>query len=163
MVGELNVPRQKYTVSLCLYRNWFAHSFHFTISTYFFLRGLDTLLETGNMTNYPYVCAAATSSFSVCSDTINIIQTVLVDPQQRNRPDLQKLLATLQAHEKEKLSLTAALHLDRIRESQHGGGDERILALLQEAVASLRAKIEACVEQINDTLEEIRYAMVEEE
>jgi hypothetical protein len=133
------------------------------LSIYCFVRGLDTLLETGNMTNYPYVCAAATSSFSVCSDTINIIQTVLADPQQRNRPDLQKLIGTLQTHEKEKLSLTAALHLDRIRESQHGGGDERILALLQEAVASLRAKIEACVEQINDALEEIRYAMVEEE
>lgn len=132
------------------------------IIIYCFFRGLDTLLETGNVTNYPYVCAAATSSFSVCSDTINIIKTVLTDSS-RNRPDLQKLIGTLQTHEKEKLSLTAALHLDRIRESQHGGGDERILALLQEAVASLRAKIEACVEQINDALEEIRYAMVEEE
>jgi hypothetical protein len=115
------------------------------------------------MTNYPYVCAAATSSFSVCSDTINIIQTVLADSTQHNRQDLKQLIGTLQTHEKEKLSLTAALHLDRIRLSQHGGGDERILALLQEAVASLRAKIEACVEQINDALEEIRYAMVEEE
>jgi hypothetical protein len=114
------------------------------------------------MTNYPYVCAAATSSFSVCSDTINIIQTVLKEPS-RNRPDLQQLIATLQTHEKEKLSLTAALHLDRIRESQQVGGDERILTLITQAVASLRTKIEACVEQINDVLEEIRYAMVEEE
>jgi hypothetical protein len=114
------------------------------------------------MTNYPYVCAAATSSFSVCSDTINIIQTVLADSS-RNRQDLQALIGTLQTHEKEKLSLTAALHLDRIRESQQIGGDERILTLLQQAVVSLRTKIEVCVEQINDALEEIRYAMVEEE
>jgi hypothetical protein len=113
------------------------------------------------MTNYPNVCAEATASFSVLSDTINIIQTALADS--RSRKDLRDLIANLQQHEKEKLSLTAALHLDRIRESQQVGGDERILELLRLGVVSLRTKIEACVDNINEALEELRYAMVEEE
>jgi hypothetical protein len=127
----------------------------------FVFSGLATLLETGNMTNYPNVCAEATASFSVLSDTINIIQTALADS--RSRKDLRDLIANLQQHEKEKLSLTAALHLDRIRESQQVGGDERILELLRLGVVSLRTKIEACVDNINEALEELRYAMVEEE
>lgn len=124
-------------------------------------RGLDLVLKTGNMTNYPNVCAEATASFSVLSDTINSIHKVIAET--RNRNDLKGLLDTLQKHEKEKLSLTAALHLDKIRESQEIGGDERILTLLQQEVGSLQTKITACVEEINETIEELRYAMAEEE
>jgi hypothetical protein len=101
------------------------------------------------MINYPYVCAAATSSsFSVSGYDQHHIQTVLTDPQQRT--DLQKLIATLQAHEKEKTESHGSLASGRDPET-NGGGDERIPSVARKQWP-LRAKIEACVEQINDAL-----------
>lgn len=130
----------------------------------FILRGLDEVLETGNMTNYPHICAEATASFAVLSDTINVIQTILAD---RRRMDAKQLIHALQMHEKEKLNLTAALHLERIREQNENlpaaGGDGRIASLLQEGVRSLQTKISSIVGEINGDLEEIRCAMMEEE
>jgi len=122
------------------------------------------VLETGNMTGYPTICAEATASFSVQSDTINVIQRVLEEKHQRH--DLKKLIETLQKHEKDKLNLTAALHLERIREKSQQvdtNGDERITALLRQGISSLRGNIQACVEEINEVIEELRITMVEEE
>ena len=76
--------------------------------------GLDIVLSTGNITAYPGVVAAATASFSVLSDTINAIRTTLVE--KHGRKDVGELIGDLQRSEKEKLSTTAALHLERIRE-----------------------------------------------
>jgi hypothetical protein len=123
------------------------------------------------MSNYPSICAKATASFSVLSDTINAIEGVLVEGH--NRRDLQKLLRQLQQHEKEKLNVTAALHLERIRErnqklqvnnyNNNNGGDERVSRLLQEGVTAMKERIATCVEGINEVLEELRYALAEEE
>jgi len=116
------------------------------------------------MTGYPTICAEATASFSVQSDTINVIQRVLEEKHQRH--DLKKLIETLQKHEKDKLNLTAALHLERIREKSQQvdtNGDERITALLRQGISSLRGNIQACVEEINEVIEELRITMVEEE
>mmetsp|Transcript_11742 Transcript_11742/g.25444 ORF Transcript_11742/g.25444 Transcript_11742/m.25444 type:complete len:296 (+) Transcript_11742:44-931(+) len=133
--------------------------------------GLDTVLSTGNITAYPGVVAAATASFSVLSDTINAIRTTLVE--KHGRKDVGKLIADLQRSEKEKLSTTAALHLERIREKNEeavvmgsddtGAADSRVHNMLREGVATLRAKVQELVETINETLEDIRYAAVEEE
>jgi hypothetical protein len=59
------------------------------------------------------------------------------------------------------------LHLERIREKNENvgsvnGADKRISKLLSEGVQSLSARVEVCVEEINETLEEIRYALIEE-
>ena len=131
--------------------------------------GLDTVLSTGNITAYPGVVAAATASFAVLSDTINAIRKTLLE--KHSRKDLDKLLGDLQRHEKEKLSTTAAWHLERIREKNEAAivngasasADTRVHNMLQEGVTTLRAKIEELVEAINETLEEIRYAALEEE
>ena len=131
--------------------------------------GLDTVLSTGNVTAYPGVVAAATASFAVLSDTINAIRTTLVE--KHGRKDLDKILGDLQRHEKEKLSTTAALHLERIREKNEAAivgaasasADTRVRNMLQEGVTTLRSKVEELVEAINETLEEIRYAILEEE
>ena len=112
-------------------------------------------------------CAHATAAFCVCSDTIIQIRTILFE--QHGRTDLQTLLTNLQQYEKEKLNLTAALHLEQIRhrnenlnfKSQHTG-DPRIGQLLQQGVQSLQHKVAACVENINETIEEIRYALLDE-
>uniref|UniRef100_A0A7R9VM29 Uncharacterized protein n=1 Tax=Pseudictyota dubia TaxID=2749911 RepID=A0A7R9VM29_9STRA len=126
-------------------------------------RGLDTVISTGNITNYPSVCARATASFSVLSDTINTIRAILAE--KHGRKDLTKLIGKLQRHEKEKLNTTAALHLERIREKNEVApdGDERIRQLLKGGVASLRAKVTELINEINEVLEELRYEMAEEE
>jgi hypothetical protein len=130
---------------------------------------MNQVLESGNMTAYMTSCAHATAAFSVLSETIIAIRKTLVETHKRR--DLETLLTNLQKHEKEKLNLTAALHLERIREQNEninigiveGGADKRISNLLSQGVKSLREKVASCVEEINESLEEIRYALLEEE
>jgi hypothetical protein len=116
------------------------------------------------MTEYPNNCARATASFSVLSDTINTIASILKDVHKRS--DLVTLLSQLQKEERDKLNLTAALHLERIRErnlKMQVDGDEGVSRLLEEGVTSLKRKVATCIDAINDLLEEIRYALAEED
>ena len=133
----------------------------------------EQVLSTGNLTHYPSLCAEATASFAVLSDTIRGAQTVL--DEKYRRKELVKLVAQLQDREKEKLNWTAALHLERIREGNHHrqsslsghdssaiGGDTTIAALMKKDVRSLQQKIAASVQDINDLLEELRCNLLEE-
>jgi len=116
------------------------------------------------MTEYPNICARATASFSVLSDTVNTIASIFTETHKR--PDLVKLLAQLQKDEREKLNLTAALHLERIRARNvevQANGDERTAQLLHDGVASLTRKLATCIDSINETLEEIRYTLADED
>jgi len=125
--------------------------------------GLLIVLQTGNITSYPDACSKATASFSVLSETIKTIQEIF---QSRQRLDLSKLIQQLQAFEKEKLQLTAAFHLERIRQrnqQQLQGDDPRITQLLTDGVVTLQQKIATCVENINEVLDELRCALLEEE
>jgi len=140
------------------------------------------VLKTHNITNYPTICAQATATFSVLSDTINVIAKILAE-QEKQSPSVKEvliLIRQLQQHEKQKLNLTAALHLERIREQSSRGadvhqdvseiegdrqpnsrGDERITRLLQEGVASLQGQIRSCVEKINEDIEELKCCVME--
>jgi DNA repair REX1-B len=132
-------------------------------------RGLGDIIQTGNMTNYPAICAEVTASFAVLSETINAVQKALAD--RHDRKDLAALISRLQKGEKEKLSLTAALHLESIRAQTQRQLDEQIMetadtrisSLLQQGVSSLQQLIAAAVEEINEVLEELRFALIEEE
>ena len=129
------------------------------------------MVQSGNMTSYISSCAHATAAFAVLSETIIFIRSTLADPNPHGRKDLEKLLTNLQSQEKEKLNLTAALHLERIRERNEnmntmdttGKADDRISKLLNQGVQSLTQKIDAVVGDINETLEELRYALLEED
>ena len=137
-------------------------------------RGLNNVLKSGNVSLYPSVCAETTASFSVLSESIIAVRRILDDNARHNRIDLVQLLTRLQQSEKEKLNLTAALHLEKFRaqsqqqleeqQEQTEGQplDTRVASLLQEGVRSLQHKIALSVEQINETLEELRFALVEE-
>ena len=122
------------------------------------------MLLTGNVSTYPIVCAEATASFSVTSDTINGIKMILSEKYEKD--ESVALIIKLQMAEKEKLNLTAALHLEKMRsQSQLQLADEtdaRVSALMQQDVKSLQNKIGGLVETINEVLEELRYAMLEE-
>ena len=131
-------------------------------------------MTSGNVSLYPSVCAETTASFSVLSESIIAVRQILDDDAHHNRKDLVKLLTRLQQNEKQKLNLTAALHMEKIRaqsqqqldeqqeRDENGPLDTRIASLLQEGVRSLQHKIALTVEQINGTLEELRFALVEE-
>ena len=129
-------------------------------------RALEDVLSTGNMTLYPDSCAQATASFSVLSETIKFIQEFFAGKMKKK--DLSALLKNLQELEKEKLHLTAAYHLERIRQRNQEQlpeelSDPRIENLLAEGVASMKQKIGVCIQDINEILDEVRMTMLEDD
>lgn len=145
------------------------------VATYkLFEEGLSTILASGNITTYPSVCAKATASFSVLSDTINAVKASL-ETNNHNRKDITIAIAQLQKDESEKLNLTAALHLERLRlqnsklegmisSSSEGctGEDDRTASLLKAGIRSLECNISDVVERINEALEELRCIAADE-
>jgi DNA repair REX1-B len=130
-------------------------------------RGLEGVLKTGNLSEYPVICAEVTASFSVVSETINAVQKFL--KEKHARTEVTAVIARLQAGEKEKLSLTAALHLEKIRAQAQAcidketlASDTRISSLLSEGISSLEQKILATIEGINETLEELTMTLEDE-
>jgi len=134
-------------------------------------RGMSTILASGNMTNYPTLCAKVTASFSVLSDTINAVKSSL--DQQHKRRDITEFITQLQKSEGEKLNLTAALHLERLRlrnsqlemmSPSEGsiGYDDRTVKLLKNGIQSLEQNISGVVESINEVLEELRCIAADE-
>ena len=133
-------------------------------------RGLSTILASGNITTYPPLCAKVTASFSVLSDTINAVKSAL--EKVHGRKDIATVISQLQKSEGEKLNLTAALHLERLRlrnvqlevgeGSSGGGSDDRTVRLLKDGILSLESKISGVVEAINEALEELRCIAADE-
>ena len=138
-----------------------------------FNSGLNIVLQSGNLTTYPHLTTNITASFTVIAKSIKIMQQLF---QKGDQVEIAGFIQQLQNLEKEKLNLTAALHLEKIRErnetlgveSQSGrgsdadavvmDGDERILKLLRKSVVDLEKKIANFEEEINEVLEELRYA-----
>lgn len=142
-------------------------------------RGISTILISGNMTTYPNLCAKVTASFSVLSDTINTVKSSLLannnddevkedDNNLGQRKEISNFITQLQKSESDKLNLTAALHLERLRlrnsrlsSDDDGGGNEITRKLLTEGIQSLEHKIAMVVESINEVLEELRCMAAE--
>ena len=109
-----------------------------------------------------------TATFSVLSDTINGAKSTL--EERHNRKDISTVISQLQKSEGEKLNLTAALHLERLRlrNSELDASlasaecDDRTVGLLKEGIQSLERKIAGVVESINDSLEELRCIAADE-
>eukprot|EP00584_Thalassiosira_punctigera_P019321 CAMPEP_0172552404 /NCGR_PEP_ID=MMETSP1067-20121228/44776_1 /TAXON_ID=265564 ORGANISM="Thalassiosira punctigera, Strain Tpunct2005C2" /NCGR_SAMPLE_ID=MMETSP1067 /ASSEMBLY_ACC=CAM_ASM_000444 /LENGTH=231 /DNA_ID=CAMNT_0013340383 /DNA_START=55 /DNA_END=746 /DNA_ORIENTATION=- len=76
--------------------------------------GLAAVLASGNVTAYPALCAKVTASFSALSDAVNAVKSTMAENHPRRR-DATDAIVRLQKSEGEKLSLTAALHLERLR------------------------------------------------
>ena len=128
-------------------------------------------MASGNITTYPPLCAKVTASFSVLSDTINAVKSTL--EKTHSRKDISNVISQLQKSEGEKLNLTAALHLERLRlrnvqlevgEGGDSGGssDDRAEMLLKDGIQSLEQKIPGVVERINEVLEELRCIAADE-
>jgi hypothetical protein len=80
-------------------------------------RIFNTLVESGNVAQYPALCSEMTSRFSVISNYIIKIKEALEmeGEDKHNRKDLANTIAKLQEKEKEKLITVAAMHLDRLK------------------------------------------------
>eukprot|EP00580_Thalassiosira_gravida_P001507 CAMPEP_0201603652 /NCGR_PEP_ID=MMETSP0492-20130828/4036_1 /ASSEMBLY_ACC=CAM_ASM_000837 /TAXON_ID=420259 /ORGANISM="Thalassiosira gravida, Strain GMp14c1" /LENGTH=266 /DNA_ID=CAMNT_0048067479 /DNA_START=82 /DNA_END=882 /DNA_ORIENTATION=+ len=155
---------------------------HERVATYkLFEEGLSTILASGNISNYPTLCAKVTASFSVLSDTINTVKSSFTindgaQQKQPNKKDITNAISQLQKSEGEKLNLTAALHLERLRlrNSQlekemslvdDGNGSasaDRTVELLKDGIRTLERKIGSVVEEINEVLEELRCVAADE-
>ena len=131
-----------------------------------FRRGLSTILLSGNITTYPALCANVTATFSVLSDTINAVKSSLVERHKRH--DIGEIVRRLQKYEGEKLNLTAAIHLEKLRLKNadlglsFNGSDERTAQLLDMGIQKLERNISANIESINEMLEELRCTAADE-
>jgi len=131
------------------------------VSTYKEYEGcLETVLKSGNLSQYPETVTKITAIFAVLSDTMKRVQSILQQQHQRN--DLSKFVQQLQQQEKEKLQYTAAYHLERIRQQNHDGNGDSIADVYTKNVQSLKQKLAVCVERINEILEELRCEMMED-
>jgi hypothetical protein len=115
-----------------------------------------------------------TASFSVLSDTINAVKSSLEEAPDEDkevnvneRKEISNFITQLQKSESDKLNLTAALHLERLRlrNLRVGDGDgednDVTMKLLTEGIRSLETKIASAVESINEVLEELRCIAAE--
>ena len=137
--------------------------------------GLQTIISNGNVSQYPALCAQITATFSVLSNSINTICTVL---EENNHPNplatlddntkvhkvAAKFIKKLQQLEKEKLNLTAALHLEKIRIHHCETSDDEqstTKVLLQESKKQLIKSLSIVIENINEVLEELHAVAVD--
>lgn len=145
---------------------------------------LEKVLVSKRLNDYPPACVAATAAFSVLSDTVTAVRDELsgrVDKNKMDSSDAQadvlsviSCIKSLQEAEKQKLQLTAAYHLEQIRandlkQPENDNDDDgqvevdmRELSLLNNGIADLRSQIERCRSNINDVLDDLRCALVEQ-
>jgi hypothetical protein len=145
-----------------------------------FDEGLNKVLASGAFVEYDGLCAEATAGFAALSNLVNAVAHCL-ETAPHDRKVVAGLLRRVQAEEKEKLSLTAALHLEKFRLATvrgvmpmvgggcggGGGGagekeDGREERLLREGVKTLEGRIGEVKVRINEILEELRYEFEEE-
>lgn len=142
---------------------------------------LGSVLMSNRLTDYPPACLAATAAFAVLSNTVSAVGEELSDRADSKKDPLvltstsssvMKWIRDLQESERQKLQLTAAYHLERIRannlkSSNNSYNDkddmrEPELSLLNNGIADLRSKIETCRSDINSIIEDLRCALVEQ-
>lgn len=129
-----------------------------------FNEGLNQVILSGNLSLYPNLCMSTTASFALISNSIRDIQSIL--KERSNSLDMCSAASNidqLQKYEKEKLNLTAALHLEKIREKNETlkGGDDKVRRLLKKEVHALQKKIGICMELINNVIDDLRCVAIE--
>lgn len=133
-----------------------------------FDQGLGEMEDHGNFDEYPQLCARVTHTFAQLSAQCAAVVEVLESATVSEGREPAALVSRVQALEGEKLTVTAALHLDSIRRCQLERALSQVvaeeqsraastLALLDCNLSSLRGKHAGLVEQINELLQEIRY------
>eukprot|EP00752_Nemacystus_decipiens_P011751 g10428.t1 len=134
--------------------------------------GLKEALRGGDYSGYPALCCEVTAGFSVLSKAINAIEDLL-GGRDETKP-VAAIIRRVQEHEREKLTVTAAHHLESMREARAlgmgpgmtphagAGGDTEPSSpaqerLLKDGVGDLSRRAEAAAAAVTELLEELRY------
>ncbi|CAM9869476.1 unnamed protein product [Pylaiella littoralis] len=137
-----------------------------------FNEGLREALRSGDYSGYPALCCEVTAGFSVLSKAINAIEALLgADPETK---PLAGIIRRVQGREQEKLTVTAAHHLESMRKARalgmgpgmtvHAGGAGDVGSespaqerLLKDGVGDMLRRAEAEAAAVTELLEELRY------
>ncbi|CAI5711173.1 unnamed protein product [Peronospora effusa] len=106
---------------------------------------------------FPAFCSGIKDRFSAVSEQINHIEKLLRDEKQQVA--IAQLLRKIQEEEKEKLLLTSAVLIEKMRlcdAAKHHEPDHSTIAFLERSVETLTMKHTDCVVRINEILEELR-------
>ncbi|KAH7479860.1 hypothetical protein PRIC1_008587 [Phytophthora ramorum] len=105
---------------------------------------------------FPAFCSGITEQFSAVSEQINRVEKLLRDEKQQVA--IAQLLRQVQEEEKEKLLLTSAVLIEKMRlndASKQPEPDDATIAFLERSVETLTTKHTACVVRINEILEDL--------
>ncbi|EGZ05089.1 hypothetical protein PHYSODRAFT_320201 [Phytophthora sojae] len=119
-----------------------------------FRQGFQVHQKTEQFTSF---CSGITERFSAVSEKINRVEKLLRDEKQQVA--IAQLLRKVQLEEKEKLLLTSAVLIEKMRLSdatKQPEPDESTIAFLERSVQTLTAKHTDCVVRINEILEDLR-------
>jgi len=130
-------------------------------------RALDTLCAEDRVGEYPILCAEATSRFAVISKKIIAIKELLLA---RGCTEAAGVVASVQGLEKEKLTLVAAQHLDKIQDklpavapAMHESMTLMATAATKKYTADQVAAIEAKVTDLLDDFQALKCDIDEDE
>lgn len=107
--------------------------------------------------HFPTFCSEITERFAEVSKRINDIEKLLRD--EREQVAVAQLLRKVQLEEKEKLLLTSALLIEKMRLNdarKQAEPDDAAISFLGRSVETLTAKHTTCIEQINELLDDLR-------
>jgi len=112
------------------------------------------------LSNYQVYAAHATAQFSAISNGIRTILAALLAKNTDEEPTtgVTTPISNLQNHEREKLRLTAALHLEKIRAAAET--DDKIKDLLSKSVVSYQNSLTDLGLKIEEEVDELRSALV---
>ncbi|KAI9994840.1 hypothetical protein PInf_011678 [Phytophthora infestans] len=99
---------------------------------------------------FPTFCSGITERFSAVSERINHVEKLLRDKKQ---PVIADLIRKIQLEEKEKLLLTSAVLIEKMRLSdaiKQPEPDESSVAFLERSVETLNSKHTDCVGRLNE-------------
>ncbi|OQS05918.1 hypothetical protein THRCLA_01990 [Thraustotheca clavata] len=101
-----------------------------------------------------------TKHFATVSARINRIEQCL---REKMANDLANLIRKIQVQEKEKLLLTSALLLERMRleRTRQDNAEDVSVGIYDTSIKKMQASNTKIIETINDLLEEMRYAITE--
>eukprot|EP01039_Chlorochromonas_danica_P007506 gene7506-8303_t len=112
---------------------------------------LEALLQAEALSQYPLLCEKVTALFASISEKVIEIKE---ESKRRPLPSLAQTIELIQVAEKEKLTLVAARHLDRMRGELHslnavaGGVDDHQQRYLAEQMATVLQRIADLMEEI---------------
>ncbi|KAK1944659.1 hypothetical protein P3T76_004571 [Phytophthora citrophthora] len=105
---------------------------------------------------FPAFCDGITKRFSAVSEQINQVEKLL--REEKKQIPVAQLIRKIQLEEKEKLLLTSAVLIEKMRlndaEKQHDR-DASTVAFLERSVKTLTTKHTDCVVRINEILEDL--------